>query len=156
MSALHLELRRGESQLWVDSNDMLIRKIEVLSLEVSCTDSSGQELILSEQKILDQKSGRSKTRPNVRSVSEKLMRGEAIVAGIARAMREETGILCAYTWEIQDHSQEFHQSTSFPGLPTLAMITHAKVILEDSQFLPDGYVCEDNGCTTFFQWGKPE
>lgn len=94
------------------------------------------------------------SRPDIRSVGEKLLPGEKTLNGVFRAMEEELGIS---EKQIKDykHTGTIYvnkDSSAFPGLPTTYNQYQYTVELMDTGYNPDGYKEVQEDKTTYFVW----
>lgn len=145
------EIKTGEAILEVQ-NGQLVRKLNVLNIDVWHTTLDGLCLRLVEdrQEFAD---GRKRHRSLPTAISEKWLAHEVQNKAIARALKEELGVV---TFNIHNRPETLLskkiESPSFPGLTSEYCITKCSVVIDSSEFKPEGYIEHQKDKNTYFVW----
>ncbi len=149
------ELEAGEATLELRKNGGVRRLIRVLLLDVFYHNTeTGQLYYLKEDRQVYDATRKVVRRDKECSVSEKLLdRERTEKEGIPRALWEELGISGSVYSERNDEMKEVRESSSYPFLLTQSRnIRYRVLLLEPTQYQPEGYIEHRDGVTTYFVW----
>ncbi len=146
---LFKEIIKGETKIEFIDNE-LVRHVRALSITVLYKD-----LILKEdyQKFKD---GRVRKRKMDASVAEKLDKNDRnLISAVIRGIKEELDVDISES-QISNNgkNRKIMDSMSYPGLNSIIDLFKYTVILNDSQYNPDGYVENQEDKSTYFKWIK--
>ena len=129
-----------------------VRELKAIEVRVFHRSLDGNTYILKEDRQVF-KDGRVRRR-GFSWVAEKMEKDENSFMAAERAIKEELGLLSPFaSWPEHIDNEVFEQkSRSYPGLMTEYSIDRFKVYLTPEQFVPEGYVEEQENLTTFFVW----
>lgn len=147
---LFKEIEEGETELTTDVRGRLLRKILGVAAQIYYND--GQKTFLLKETKQVFADGRERVRKFARSVSGKAKFGETARDAIIREISEELKIANNYPMEELETSVDTNDSQSFPGLQSMYMMDIFKVNLTRNQYKPEGYIEENDGITTYFNW----
>ena len=147
------EIRSKETVLATDSAKRIVRILSVLCLDVLCEVERGEILILSEDRQVF-RDGRIRWRNLGTSISEKLEWDEDPRAGIARSIKEELGINSIQAAYMIGSKIDESMSESFPGLMSRKKLIRGVVVIDPSDFDPQGYVEIQEDKINYFAWNR--
>lgn len=151
LQALTDELASGEAQL-VRRNGRIERHIRPLGLDIYAR-VNGQLMKLREDRQVF-KDGRTRKRDLATSIGEKMLPGETPADAARRALSEELGVTkFALSRKLSRSTQE-RTSSGYPGLPTVYDVHETAVMIDPSEFKPEGYTEEQPEKTNYTVWDR--
>ena len=147
------EISRGVAVIYFDEErEIWVRKVKTVEVRVFYDSPDGNTYILKEDRQVF-KDGRVRKR-GFSWVAEKMEEGEGCLPASVRAIKEELGLLSPFTSgpEYVENKMIERDSGSYPGILSKHSVDCFKVFLKPDQFVPDGYVEEQEDKTTFFVW----
>jgi len=145
------EVKNRECVLTDESDGSILRKVVVAGADVYYTKPNGRKYRLVESRQVF-KDGREREREYATSVAEKIFIGEDPKVAVIRGIKEELGIEGSMNPVKISQEETTRISKSYPGLLTYYMSYIFKVVLDDSQFNPEGYVEKQSDKQTYFSW----
>jgi hypothetical protein len=141
------EVNEGESILTVNEQNVLVRKVALVSIIVRYG-----EFTLKEWKQVF-KDGRSRQRDIV-GIGEKLKPNETPTRAMNRGMHEELGIDRRYFRRVGSfvRTTRNEQSRSYPGLMCVYTVHTVTVEIDSVVFKASGYVERQSDKITYFKW----
>lgn len=145
------EVESGETTLVTDEHGGLLRKVVVGGADVYHVSFDGKKYRLKEEKQVF-KDGRERRRSLGHAVSEKMKPDENPYEAMIRGIREELGIEGELTLIEIGVDEPIPQTPSYPGLQSQYIRHKFEVLLDESQFRPEGYIEEQQDKSTYFVW----
>lgn len=149
------EISRGSAIMCFDEErEIWVRELKAVEVRVFYDSPDGTTYILKEDRQVF-KDGRVRKR-GFSWVAEKIEENENGLIAAERAIREELDLLSPFVSGPKHIENEVfeQESRSYPGLVTEYSIGRFEVYLTPEQFVPEGYVEEQENLTTFFVWEK--
>lgn len=149
------EVAKGETELVVDEQGRISRRIAIAAINVLTTDARGDywELYEKSQEFTD---GRRRTRNLPQSLSEKTIPGESPTDATERALTEELGVSdddIVARYDIGTTDEPPRISNSYPGLATETVKSTSVVVL-DPDTAKGSYQEIQSDKTTTYGWRK--
>src|SRR5579863_2912178 len=147
------EVLGGETILEETGNGELVRKVEVVGVDVRyiSTDGAEYQLVEDRQEFAD---GRVRRRMLASSLTEKMKPGEEPTESAQRAVEEELRVSGKTTMERLGTNRTAQVSPSYPGLKAQFVLHTFRTYLKPEQYQPQGYQEIQPDKTTYFAW-KP-
>ena len=146
------EIKEGETDL-TDENGQLMRKVQFVGARILYKKDGGW-LRLHEEKQLF-KDGRERRRTHMPySAAEKFKAGEDPKEVIIRGMKEELGIDITKDQFVFYNKKEVENNDDYPGIISTHTGYEFLVILNDSQYVEEGYIEKQKDKDVYFTW-KP-
>lgn len=149
---LALEILTGDCELTVEEGK-LIRKVQVVSVDVSYVDKDGMLFLLFEDRQVF-KDGTVRRRAYF-GLREKMKKNENKLAAAQRALKEELKIITNTDMLEGDFESAIEQPPSYPGLESKYAIFPFSYTMPEEYYKPEGYIDEQDDKTTFFVWIEP-
>lgn len=144
------ELNIGECTLEENKEYGLLRKVNVITMDVFYNDGT-KKLVLYEQKQV-YKNGRTTHREPQNSLLEKIKPGEDPYEGAKRTLAEELGITTDLDLKDLGTKVEVIQGKSYPGLMHQGTLFQYEVELTELEYNPDGYQEIQDDKTNYYKW----
>ena len=140
------EIEKGETTL----SQRIVREVSVVTINVFANVDDKEYLLVEHEQIFDD--GRKRQRNLPTSLSEKMHPEETVNKAVARGIKEELGVdNYSCVGEIINKTEAI-DSPSFPGVLTIYRIQEVDVLLDPSEYKPDGYEEKDHDLTSYFRW----
>lgn len=152
---LQKEIECGETILVKGEQCELLRKVVVGGADIFYTSPEGKKYRLKEDRQIF-KDGRERRRGLNHAVSEKMKDDENPNEAMVRGIKEELGLEGEVTLRELGSDTKTLSSPSYPGLQSQYVTHKFEVILNDSQFKPEGYIEEQKDKSTYFVWEEFE
>jgi len=147
------EIKEGETIL-KEENGELHRYVEFIGARIVYKDKDGSFLRLYETKQVF-KDGRSRVRESMPySMAEKFKSGEDTKKGIIRGLKEELGIDVTEDQFVFYNKVNINEDSDYPGIKSHHIGHEYLVILNDTQYNPDGYIERQSDKDVHFGWRK--
>ncbi len=151
LAHLAKEIEDKETVLIVDEDGELLRKVTVVGADVYHLSPDGKKYHLKEEKQVFN-DGRERSRDLVQAVSEKIKEDEEPREAMIRGIQEELGVTGQILPEYIKTKQRVLSSPSYPGLKSKYVVHEFRVMLNDEQFNPSGYIETQDDKSTYFIW----
>lgn len=149
---LQKEIDEGEAVLIKSETGEIIRKISLACVDVYYKNSDGKMFFLREDKQV-YLNGSERKRTLKSSVTEKMKAGEDSFDAAKRGLIEELGIEGNLNVEfIEKVNDEEEIISAYPGLKAKRTKEIFKILLDETQFSPEGYKEVQKDKTTYFVW----
>lgn len=145
------EVNANECRLEVRGG-RLTRITDVMRVRVFADLPEGRLYLREVKQIFSDGRERCRTEGDQIYPAEKMLPGEWLHETLRRALKEELGVSC-YTIISAPHNVSRDQdSMSYPGLPCRYNFVTMDVLLDLSEFVPEGYKERTEKLTTYFEW----
>jgi hypothetical protein len=147
---LQKEIDEGESVL-INEDEKLLRKVTVCTANVYYLSPDHKKYRLKEGRQVF-KDGRERRRALPQGVSGKMKAYEDPRNAMAREIKEELGLEGEVSLVDIGSDIKTINSPSYPGLQSQYLHYYFDSILTDQQFKFEGYIEEQDGLMTYFNW----
>lgn len=145
------ELEAKECRLEV-RNGRLTRVTSVMRMRVFADAPEGRMYLREVKQVFRDGRERCRTKKGEIYPAEKMLPGEWLHETIRRGLKEELGISQFVIIEAPRPIQTYKESMSYPGLPCHYNFPTADILIDVSEYRPEGYVEEGETLTTYFVW----
>jgi hypothetical protein len=147
---LYQEMKEGETVL-TEENGGLVRRVEFVGARILYK-KNGEWLRLFEEKQIF-KDGRERRRTNMPySAAEKFKTGEDPKEVIVRGMKEELGLSISESQFSFYNRKEISEDSDYPGIKSFHIGYEFLVVLDDTQYLEEGYIERQKDKDVYFVW----
>jgi hypothetical protein len=151
LAHLEKEMFFGETVMALNREGELRRNLRICTANVFYADKDGVIYKLNQVKQVFA-SGRERPRRFDNSMTEKCQFEEDALKAMHRGLKEELGLEGVKSVKMVGEKKENLDSESYPGLQSVYTIYDFKVDLSDEDYNPEGYVEDENGIFTYFEW----
>ena len=147
---LYQEMKEGETVLTTENGE-LVRRVQFVGARILYK-RDGEWLRLFEEKQVF-KDGRERRRKNMPySAAEKFKAGEDPKEVIVRGMKEELDISISTDQFTFYNKKEISENSDYPGIKSFHIGYEFLVILNDEQYIEDGYIERQKDKDVYFNW----
>jgi hypothetical protein len=147
---LYQEMKEGETVL-TEENGGLVRRVQFVGARILYK-KNGEWLRLFEEKQIF-KDGRERRRTNMPySAAEKFKTGEDPKEVIVRGMEEELGLSISESQFSFYNRKEISEDSDYPGIKSFHIGYEFLVVLDDTQYLEEGYIERQKDKDVYFVW----
>jgi hypothetical protein len=151
---LYHEIEEGETEL-TDENGQLVRRVQFVGARILYKKDGKWWRLYEEKQIF--KDGRERRRTNMPySAAEKFKSGEDPKEVIVRGMKEELNLDITKDQFVFYNKKEIENNDDYPGIKSFHIGHEFLVILNDSQFLEEGYIERQADKDVYFTWRPVE
>jgi len=147
---LFQEMKEGETEL-TSENGKLVRRVQFVGARILYK-KDGEWLRLFEEKQIF-KDGRERRRTTMPySAAEKFKTGEDPKEVIVRGMKEELDIDITIDQFTFYNRNEISEDSDYPGIKSFHIGYEFLVVLNDEQYIEDGYIERQKDKDVYFKW----
>lgn len=150
------EIREGETVLRTWPSGEILRELKVLWVDVVCEHANGDVYFLREdrQEFKDGRKDNIKRRTLEASLGEKLKPDEKPDEAVVRALQEEIGVSDVDGVFQTGQSEKSLTPDTYPGVPSSYVFCKYAVMINESAFVPEGYIEDQPDKTNYYVWDR--
>lgn len=147
---LFQEMKEGETEL-TSENGSLVRRVQFVGARILYKKDGAWLRLFEEKQIF--KDGRERRRTNMPySAAEKFKSGEDPKEVIVRGMKEELNIDISADQFTFYNRNEISENSDYPGIKSYHIGYEFLVVLDESQYLEEGYIERQKDKDVYFVW----
>jgi hypothetical protein len=147
---LFQEMKEGETEL-KSENGSLVRRVQFVGARILYKKDGAWLRLFEEKQIF--KDGRERRRTNMPySAAEKFKSGEDPKEVIVRGMKEELNIDISTNQFTFYNRNEISENSDYPGITSFHIGYEFLVVLDESQYLEEGYIERQKDKDVYFVW----
>lgn len=151
LEGLQKEIENGKSQLILNENGQILRKVSVAKAEIFYKSPEGKTLRLTEEKRLFS-DGRERVRDIAHSLSKKMRKNQTPQSALKGAFAKKLGITEPLNFEEINVVEDTNLSPSYPGLRSVYIFYNFRIVLNAEQYKAEGYIGRQTDKVTYYTW----